>query len=140
VTKLNGTTKQFILAGNATFTVKNADTGNRFTFKVQTKKNAPHFVRVLTGPNNDDWTNYTFLGTIFDSKDYRHGKRSRISTDAQSAKVFAWFWTSLLTDKLPDCIEVHHEGRCGRCGRKLTVPESIQSGFGPDCLGKMSRN
>jgi hypothetical protein len=28
---------------------------------------------------------------------------------------------------------VWHEGRCGRCGRKLTVPESIESGFGPEC-------
>ena len=27
-----------------------------------------------------------------------------------------------------------HEGRCGRCGRKLTVPESIEAGYGPECI------
>jgi hypothetical protein len=27
----------------------------------------------------------------------------------------------------------HHEGKCGRCGRLLTVPSSIESGIGPEC-------
>ena len=30
-------------------------------------------------------------------------------------------------------LEVWHEGRCGRCNRALTVPESIASGIGPEC-------
>jgi hypothetical protein len=34
---------------------------------------------------------------------------------------------------------VHHENHCGRCGRTLTVPESVERGIGPDCLAKMSR-
>jgi hypothetical protein len=29
---------------------------------------------------------------------------------------------------------VWHEGSCARCGKKLTVPESIESGFGPECV------
>ena len=36
-------TLQFILAGNALFTVENAETGNRFTFKVRkTDDDKPH--------------------------------------------------------------------------------------------------
>lgn len=27
-------------------------------------------------------------------------------------------------------------GKCQRCGRKLTTPESIKRGMGPDCAGK----
>lgn len=42
-----------------------------------------------------------------------------------------WFGKTAGQD-LPEC-EVWHEGRCGRCGRKLTVPESIETGIGPDC-------
>lgn len=123
--------KQFALAGNATFTVVNEETGNRFTFKVQASDDGKrHYVKVLTGPDN--WTNYTYLGTIFDGKNYKHGKQSSISEKAQSAKVFAWFWSHL--DNLPENVKVHHEGKCGRCGRKLTVPESIVSGFGPECV------
>jgi hypothetical protein len=36
---------------------------------------------------------------------------------------------------LPEQTKVYHEAKCARCGR-LTVPESIESGFGPHCLGK----
>lgn len=32
-----------------------------------------------------------------------------------------------------DRVEVWHEGSCGRCGRKLTVPSSIETGLGPEC-------
>ena len=40
---------QFILAGNALFTVENTATGNRFTFKVRRPDDdKPHFVSVLT--------------------------------------------------------------------------------------------
>lgn len=29
-------------------------------------------------------------------------------------------------------VSVSHEGTCGRCGRKLTFPDSIKNGFGPN--------
>ena len=29
--------------------------------------------------------------------------------------------------------EMLHEGRCGRCARRLTVPASVASGIGPEC-------
>ena len=32
--------------------------------------------------------------------------------------------------------DVHHEGKCGKCGRPLTVPESVKTGLGPICSGK----
>ncbi len=125
--------RKFALAGAAIFTVSNETTGNRFTFKVsQPKDDAPHFVSVLTG--SDNVGDYTYLGTIFDSDRFVHGKKSTIGRDAQSAKVFAWFWHKTGAGReLPACVAVHHLGRCGRCGRALTVPESVESGFGPKC-------
>ena len=58
---------QFILAGNALFTVENTATGNRFTFKVRKPDDdKPHFVSVLTGPDNEH--DYAFLGTVFDPR------------------------------------------------------------------------
>lgn len=130
--------RPFILAGNAIFTIQNEKTGGRFTFKVATKKNdptAPHWVRVLTGPDNTD--HYTFMGTIFGMENYVHSRKSNLTLHAQSVKVFLWFWNALSRNELPDCIKVYHEGRCGRCGRRLTVPESIENGLGPVCLGLM---
>ena len=77
---------RFILAGNALFTVENTTTGNRFTFKVrQPDDTKPHFVSVLTGPNNE--SDYAFLGTVFTPERYHHGRRSRIAQDAPSAKA-----------------------------------------------------
>jgi hypothetical protein len=56
-----------------------------------------------------------------------HGK-----ADAMVTIAFGWAWRHPDSDKL----EVWHEGRCGRCGRRLTVPESIESGLGPECATK----
>ena len=129
--------QDFVLGGKALFTVKNEETGSRFTYKVQKSKkieDSPLFVSVLTGANNEVWSNYTFLGTIFDEKNYRHGKNSSIGYDAQSELVFKWFFPRVLAGKLPDVVNVYHEGKCGICGRKLTVPESIELGFGAKCL------
>ena len=122
----------FVLAGNATFTIRNARTGNRFTYKVrQPKKDAPHFVGLLAGPDNE--ADYQFLGSIFDGVRYCHGRRSAVSPSAQSAMAFAAFWGLVVSDRLPANLEVWHEGSCGKCGRKLTVPESIEAGLGPEC-------
>lgn len=132
---------KFVLAGNATFTLVSKKTGTRFTFRVRAKdKETPDFwfVAVLTG--NDNENDFDYLGTL--GKDrfsagygmaYRHGKKSRISPAAASAKAFPWFWKALNGGKLPETCEFFHEGRCGRCGRKLTVPESVASGLGPEC-------
>lgn len=135
-TKLPGErVKSFVLAGKARFTVVSKKTGTRFTYKVTAKKDGPHFVAVLTGSNNE--SDYTYLGTIFEGKTYKHGRKSPIGPEAPSAKAFAWFWAMLSKGALPEACEVHHEGRCCRCARALTVPESILSGIGPECAGKM---
>jgi len=126
--------KDFILAGNAIFTVSNTKTGNHFTYRVcKPGDSSPHFVQVLTGPDNT--SDYTFLGTIFNEQTYRHGKKSPINDNAPSEVAFKWIWQNF--NRLPDCIEINHEGHCGRCGRLLTTPESVESGIGPICKEKM---
>ena len=134
-------TLKFILAGNARFTIVSRKTGTRFTYRVRKAakdgygvQDHPWFVAVLTGSNNE--TDYTFFTSIFGHQ-LRHGRRASISPEAPSAKAFAWFWAHLQKGNLPEGLEVHHEGRCGRCGRSLTVPESIESGFGPECAGRI---
>lgn len=131
--------RMFVLAGHAIFTVQNTKTGGRFTFKVSRAANraaGPHFVSVLTGSDNN--RDYSYLGTIFQGTDYRHGRKSHIGKDAPSAVAFAWLWALLRSGKpFPPSLRVHHESRCGRCGRRLTVPESIATGFGPDCAEMM---
>jgi hypothetical protein len=69
----------------------------------------------------------------------KHGKKSIVSSDAQSVKVFEFMLNRLKTDNLPDFLEVWHEGFCGKCGKRLTVPSSILSGLGPECIKKLSK-
>lgn len=117
---------KFMLAGKATFTIVSKKTGVRFTYRIA--KNDLWFVSVLTSPDT-----YTYLGTIFDNQAYRHGKKSTIGPDAPSAKAFGWFWSDVETSQ----VEFYHAGKCGRCGRELTVSESIESGLGPECATRV---
>ena len=88
-------------------------------------------VSVLNG--SDNYSNYAYIGAIFGDT-FRHTKSSKVSTEAISFKAFAWVFSKLQKDELPETVTIHHEGRCGRCGRRLTVPESIISGYGPECI------
>jgi len=129
----------FVLAGNSRFTLVNPLTGNRFTFRVRKGEGeaAPYFVSVLTGSDNEG--DYSYLGCLFDdaAKFVVTGK-SRISRDAPSAKAFAWFWGRQYQGRELGPVQFWHEGRCGKCGRALTVPESIETGLGPVCAEKVA--
>jgi hypothetical protein len=121
----------FILAGNSTVTFKNTETSNRFTFKVvKHKTNDIYFVKALIN------SEYTYIGYI-KNKIYTHSSKSTVNYTETPVKVFAWCLNKI--EELPDIIEVWHEGKCGRCGRELTVPESIKSGFGPECIKKLGK-
>ena len=127
---------RFALAGNATFTIRSTQTGQRFTYKITAAEDGPmHFVKVLTGPDNTQ--DYRYLGFLRRGVYFHGGAKAKVSATAPSAISFDWFWRHLARNALPETVEVHHEGKCGRCGRALTVPESIQSGFGPECIGKL---
>jgi len=120
----------FIFGGNALFTVRNPKTENRLTFKVtKHKKDDIFFVKVLTNPDV-----YEFIGSIRPGTKFKHSKKSRISDEAQSVKVFDFVFNKLITSSLPQFIEIWHEGRCCACGKTLTTPESIQRGIGPECF------
>lgn len=136
----NEAIRRFVLAGNATFTLVSVGTGTRFTYRVRGvemnpgMRTVPFFVELLNGSSNE--TDFGFLGTIFPAGLFRyvHGKKSKISKSAPSAKAFAWFWARIqFARSLSPDAEFWHEGKCGRCSRKLTVPESVASGLGPEC-------
>jgi len=137
--------KAFALAGNAILTIQSVRTGTHFTFKIQAPKDQPgtdpfasdiRFVKVLAGGNADDGT-WSYLGMIKD-RSFRLTKGSRAGADSASVKAFTWFWSVLQTEAVaPNQLIIRHENRCGRCGRTLTHPESIDRGIGPECAAIM---
>lgn len=128
------TVAAFALAGNARLTLQSEKTGDRFTFRVRKAKDADlHFVSLLTGADNEN--DFEYLGTIRAGQ-FSHGRKARIGADAPSARAIAWAWPHIMAGNIPPALAIFHEGRCGRCNRALTVPESIESGIGPECAKK----
>lgn len=133
----------YILSGKGTITVRSVKTGTRFTYRLRLKEGdnpgtRGHvvFVSLLTGQDNN--TSYSYLGQFFTNQQvYFHGRKSKIGHDAPAAKAFDWVFKQLTRKQLPTQLEVWHEGICGRCGRKLTVPESVKQGFGPECVQRI---
>lgn len=138
---------KFITAGNAYFTVRSLKTGTRYTFRV----NRPDcsrcgkrdcgcwahpalFVALLAGPDNSD--DYLYMGMIRDNV-LRTTRGSKMRQDAVPFRAFVWVWSHLQRNTMPPQTEIWHDGRCGRCGRHLTVPSSVLAGLGPDCEAMM---
>lgn len=131
----------FALAGKAKFTLVSKATGTRFTFRVsEAPDGTAWFVSLLTGPDNE--ADFAYIGLIRDGQ-FRWTKKSRVSQDAPSWRAFSWFFLMVTQgneEALLRGIEFWHEGQCCRCGRTLTVPESIASGIGPECARKAGRD
>ena len=119
--------KDFLFAGNATFTIVSKKTGTRFTYNLKENKNR-YFLKLLGGDNK--WQN---AGVMFNKTTYYNGQYSKIKKDAKSIIAFTWFLKQLTQNKPLDQLEFWHAGKCGKCARMLTVPESIKIGLGPIC-------
>jgi hypothetical protein len=137
--------REFLLGGNATVTIKSIKSGARHTFKVTRCDDDPsiYFVSRMTGSDNEADFHYLGLvrgvGMANEPEVFCHTRKSPPET-SEPFRAFAWFFAHLVRrGELPAQLELWHEGRCCRCGRKLTVPESIESGVGPECSKKMAR-
>jgi hypothetical protein len=139
--------RAYVYAGHATFTVVSKRTGERRTLRCRRAPTRPtdpedrapgYFVDTLVGPDNDH--DFRYLGFVIETTgtwDVRF-KMNRDNWGAEAWRVARWFFSNLQWKdaKLLEQAEVWHRGRCGRCGRTLTVPESIASGLGPVCAAK----
>ncbi len=131
----------FFFAGRAVLTFRNPETGTHMTVKVKQlkdkkdrKKKLPIFY-VYVSLLGDNETGYRFAATVFqETMTFKLGRD--VTADSQLGKVMLFLLHSLhhpafLKEKN---VTLHHEGHCMRCGLPLTHPQSIDTGFGPDCL------
>ena len=140
-------TVDWIIAGKAIFTIYNGD-GEHYTYKVSRKDNDASgrppvwFVSLLTGSDNHD--DYTYLGMLSSVTGKFHTTRaSRMSATSTPVKVISWalqyVWGGW---NMPHGYGIKGEGRCGRCGRRLTHPDGVADdgyrlGYGPHCWAKI---
>ena len=138
--------RAFMFAGAAVLTLVSVKTGVRFTYKVRVKKSdvgkvgpawVTHFVNLLRGPNNNQ--DFVYMGVVRNNppRFFWTSKSGRVGRQSPAYKALLWALDAMAGRRegvLGHTLEVWHEGRCGRCGRRLTVPDSIQSGYGPECV------
>lgn len=140
-------TKQFVLAGKSIFTIElekdyqlKNDLKPHYTFKINSKDDKVWFVSYLTGPENT--RDYSYIGILnVDTGSVRTTAKSRLREDSLILKLLtrtlALIWGGDVSPMLEKGFGLHHEGRCGKCGRLLTTPASCEIGIGPECLGRM---
>lgn len=139
----------FITGGNATFTVEPAQADRdrlglnpHYTYRVNKPKpkregdRPPFFVSVLTGPDNQ--CDYTYLGILDKERGQVYTTRnSGFREDSWQARIInrvvAAIWAGRAHEIEACGWTVQHCGHCCRCGHKLTVPASIETGIGPEC-------
>jgi hypothetical protein len=112
---------------HGSITARSLATGNHYTFKFRQSRGGALLASILT--DGDQWL---YLGVVdFPRRALRLTPKSNFSDASQS--YLALRWLIQLAEFNPAVVEVLHDGRCGRCGRPLTHPDSIQSGIGPIC-------
>jgi hypothetical protein len=130
----------FFFAGRAVLTFRNNESGTHMTVKVKQAKDKndrkiklPIFF-VYVSLLGDSETGYRFGGTVFqESMNIKLGKD--VQPGSQLHSVMGFILRSLRNpESLRGKVSLLHEGRCCRCQLPLTHPESINTGFGPDCL------
>lgn len=150
----NALTKHFFCGGNCTFTVKvpeafasHNNCNLHYTFKIECAEpndrfpNPAHFVKLLTGPNNTE--DFSYLGMLDpNTGEVRLTIRSCAGSASWAVRIVRRVLAQIFEgDGMPGILkhgwDVDHMGKCGRCGRPLTVPESIDLGIGPDCADQM---
>ena len=141
----------FIQAGKAIFTVEVPEAHRpqgakpHYTFKVTSKDDRIladekiRFLSLLTGPDNT--SDYAYIGILKSDGNVKLTGASRMTAESYPVKLASRVISRIISGDVGPILDagfdVHHEGRCCRCGRKLTTPESIKAGIGPECAGKI---
>ena len=121
--------QDFLKAGRPTFTLVSNKTGDHRTFRGQLSGNGNMlWVSLLVAPDS-----YKYVGTIYPAT-WTYGFTAKSPENHPIHRVLEYFAAGLRAGDLRQ-MEFKHAGRCGRCGRELTTPESIDIGLGPVCRG-----
>jgi hypothetical protein len=129
---------EVFLAGKSRLTIKNPETGNHIKIRMRRKKDSPVYYLQLAILGDSD-PGYRYAGAyqvesnkFFPAKDIQRGSRME--------RIASFLIEAVSNPFRLNRMEIMHEGQCCRCGRKLTHPESIQHGIGPECSGKLKKS
>lgn len=147
--------REFVVAGKATFTMEIPDAyaaqhglKRHYTFKTRFKAGNDQFadaffVSLMTGQDNE--SSFSYLGMLNpETGVVRTTAKSCVGGDDLVVRLLnralALVWAGDTTPLTSAGFNVCHAGKCGRCNRKLTNPESLATGIGPECAGRKPYN
>ena len=142
----------YVFSGRSIFTVKSLKTNKYVTFKFQQKVDKKKGTRkvlkrydffyvsvregnsIYTGSFGDSRHNFKYVGCCTEKdKNVFITKNSLFNRDDPVFSIIN-FVLNTPTNKY---LRVYHNSSCGRCGLMLTVPESVKTGIGPVCAGRI---
>lgn len=149
--------REYVLGSNgklpkrSRFTVTHS--GQRITFSTQrerlaedrdynpeTDESDSRFWKISAMVGSDNDQSYVDFGVVYLQEHgypvFRWASESTIAKSDKVVQVFAWLWDALSKGYMPADTAFYNEGRCVRCRRVLTVPESRSRGQGPVCAHK----
>jgi len=145
--------KRFALAGFAIFTVswKHSKKKKYHTFKCvctprhpESKQEHGWDLYALGGQDVHAWFidhegPWVYCGEFYWEGDKFMWQPSlEVDYSSDTFKVWKWLFDRWWTlQQFENTVTIENHGRCGKCGRMLTTPESIRTGFGPVCLKKI---
>jgi hypothetical protein len=135
--------RDFIFAGRAAFSVSNAQ-DEHFTFKVrgrdgewQGRKTRSYFLSIKASGGRFP---YRYIGIVNADGTIKSTAKSEFLPNTKEYKIAAWALSAVVNGKLiPAGYHIRHLGKCGRCSRTLSDPQSIERGIGPECWSQMGR-
>lgn len=124
--------RAYVLGGKAIFTLYSEKTKLRYTFRIVAPKDKEWY-RIERLFGDDNTKDYRTIG-VFRLHDLLYTKFNHYGPAESQIKYFLnVLWGPL---SWPETMYFYPSGRCARCGRLLTTPDSIETGFGPKCRGR----
>ena len=133
---------KFMLAGKADMVVVSKKTGEEIFYRIQRPADGGNKVRFVMTRDRPDisgndlvYMGFIGLNNHDDIMPFLWGERKAgVPKGDYRVRSFEWMWYKLARDiDVDEQVEIYHIGKCGRCGRKLLDPNSIEAGLGPIC-------
>jgi len=126
---------------NGTYTIQSKTTGEHRTFKIHTQAADAEFapgrriVSLLSGPENtSDYAGFAFIDD--DGIRVWSSKRGQGLWETYAKMLWELSIDGAFSTWAAKGFTIMGEGRCIKCDRLLTTPESVASGIGPVCAGR----
>jgi len=123
---------------NGTITLINNDKGTHLTLTVKTVKRGQlkgkRIIAKLVG--RDNTRDYEGFGFVNNDDTISLWTRHRNAKNAQIALIVRSLFIQGNASPFAKCVSMEVSKRCIRCNRKLTTPQSLADGIGPECIKK----